>query len=78
MDGKHVRFLKALQVYEVAPVFLGAGVGTGTTSIKSGGLANDENSGTINEAEDQTGDSESSGVSPDVVLLQLELIEDGD
>lgn len=36
-EGKQVRFLKALTVYEVSPVLVGAGVGTGTISAKSGG-----------------------------------------
>lgn len=37
-QGQKVRFLKALKVHEVSPVFLGAGIGTGTESIK-GSLA---------------------------------------
>lgn len=34
-DGKSVRVLKALDVFEVSPVVQGAGVGTGTLAIKS-------------------------------------------
>ena len=34
-EGKQVRILKQLDVYEVSPVLIGAGVGTGTTSLKS-------------------------------------------
>lgn len=34
-DGKQVRFLKRLKVFSVDPVFLGAGIGTRTTGIKS-------------------------------------------
>ena len=34
-QGKQVRILKKLDVYEVSPVLIGAGVGTGTTSLKS-------------------------------------------
>jgi HK97 family phage prohead protease len=34
-DGKDVRFLKRLNVFEVSPVLLGAGIGTRTDSIKS-------------------------------------------
>ncbi len=34
-DGKPVRFLKKLDVYEISPVLIGAGVGTTTTSLKS-------------------------------------------
>lgn len=35
-DGRDVRFLKSLDVFEVSPVLLGAGVGTHTLAIKSG------------------------------------------
>jgi len=35
-DGKQVRFLKQLDVFEVAPVLRGAGIGTHTLAIKSG------------------------------------------
>lgn len=35
-EGKNVRLLKALDVWEVSPVLIGAGVGTGTLAIKSG------------------------------------------
>jgi hypothetical protein len=34
-QGEKVQFLKDLTVYEVAPVFRGAGIGTGTTEIKA-------------------------------------------
>lgn len=37
-SGRDVQFLKQLDVHEVSPVLLGAGVGTGTESIKSRGL----------------------------------------
>lgn len=37
-EGKDVRFLKALEVHEISPVMLGAGVGTATDFIKSAGL----------------------------------------
>lgn len=33
-QGRRVRFLKKLKVHEVSPVLLGAGIGTGTPSIK--------------------------------------------
>lgn len=36
-DGQQVRFLKRLEVFEVSPVLVGAGLGTHTMSIKSGG-----------------------------------------
>jgi hypothetical protein len=34
-DGREVRMLKKLKVHSVDPVFLGAGVGTRTTGVKS-------------------------------------------
>lgn len=34
-EGQSVRYLKGLQVHEVSPVMLGAGIGTGTDAIKS-------------------------------------------
>jgi hypothetical protein len=36
-EGRSVRFLKALDIWEVSPVLKGAGVATGTLAIKSGG-----------------------------------------
>jgi hypothetical protein len=36
-DGRNVRFLEALDVFEVSPVLVGAGIGTHTLTIKSGG-----------------------------------------
>ncbi len=38
-DGKRVRELRKLDVFEVSPVLKGAGVGTGTLAIKSGAPA---------------------------------------
>lgn len=35
-EGRSVRFLEKLNVFEASPVMLGAGIGTGTDSIKSG------------------------------------------
>jgi hypothetical protein len=40
-DGKAVRFLKSLDVFEVSPVLKGAGIGTHTLAIKSGRPASD-------------------------------------
>jgi vacuolar-type H+-ATPase subunit I/STV1 len=34
-NGQHVNFLKQMQVHEVSPVLLGAGIGTRTTAMKS-------------------------------------------
>ncbi len=36
VDGKPVRYLRALDIFEVSPVLIGAGVGTHTLAIKSG------------------------------------------
>lgn len=35
-DGKDVRFLKGLDIWEVSPVLVGAGIGTHTLAIKGG------------------------------------------
>lgn len=40
-EGKQVTALRKLDVFEVSPVLLGAGIGTGTLAIKSGGLGTD-------------------------------------
>jgi hypothetical protein len=40
-EGKRVRELRKLDVFEVSPVLKGAGVGTGTLAIKSGAPASD-------------------------------------
>ena len=36
-EEKDVQFLESLDVFEVSPVLLGAGIGTQTTAIKSAG-----------------------------------------
>jgi HK97 family phage prohead protease len=38
-EGRPVRFLERLEVFEVSPVLVGAGVGTGTDGIKGAGLS---------------------------------------
>jgi HK97 family phage prohead protease len=38
-EGEEVRFLKKLNVFEVSPVMIGAGIGTGTDTIKGMGLS---------------------------------------
>lgn len=40
-EGKRVQALRKLDVFEVSPVLIGAGVGTSTLAIKSGGLGTD-------------------------------------
>jgi len=77
-DGTHVRYLKSLDVYEVAPVFLGAGIGTSTTMIKQKSDQEIEKPDTIDNDEDQTDSGVSSGVSPSVVLVQLDILDYGE
>jgi len=36
MDGRDVQFLKQIRIHEFSPVILGAGIGTGTMTMKSG------------------------------------------
>ena len=36
-DGQQVRFLKSLDIFEVSPVLVGAGLGTHTLAMKNGG-----------------------------------------
>lgn len=40
-EGQKVNILKALDIFEVSPVFMGAGIGTATLAIKSGGPGTD-------------------------------------
>jgi len=63
-DGQDVNYLRRLTVYEVSPVLLGAGIGTGTTDIKGRAAEGDGD-----EAKDEAGDSKSSGKSDDAALL---------
>ena len=41
-DGKAVRFIEAVKVYEVSPVLVGAGINTRTVGIKSSGVKLEE------------------------------------
>lgn len=41
IEGKSARELRKLDVHEVSPVLMGAGIGTHTLAIKSGGLGSD-------------------------------------
>lgn len=71
-DGQDVNYLRRLEVYEVSPVLLGAGIGTGTTDIKARAAEGDGD-----EAKDEAGDSKSSGksdsVGPAVIVTQIEI-----
>lgn len=66
-EGEHVQFLRSLEVFEVSPVMLGAGIGTGTTDIKDRNRSGDD--------EGEAGDGKLSGVGPDVVRSQIEILE---
>ena len=77
---RDVMFLEGLNVHEVSPVLLGAGIGTGTTAIKGAGSSrSDGASGDAGGDEGQTGDGDPSGPRPQVVLarIDLELAEEG-
>lgn len=69
-DGKDVMILRKLDVHEVSPVLLGAGIGTQTVAIKRADKsANDD----ANEGEGQTQTGEPSGPPPRVVLAQIDI-----
>lgn len=51
-DGKSVRVLKSLDVFEVSPVVKGAGVGTGTVSVKARLTFEEQIDAMISEADD--------------------------
>jgi len=55
-DGDRVRYLESLDVYEVSPVMLGAGIGTRTTGIKGAADGDDANG-----SEGEAGDGNPSG-----------------
>lgn len=80
-EGQEVRFLEALDVWGVAPVVRGASIDTRTVALKSAGLTDEEierlrkllQKGGIDEGE--AGDGKPSGISPDVVLAQVDIME---
>jgi hypothetical protein len=78
-DGQDVQFLRKLDVWGVAPVQRGAGIDTRTTSIKSAGApsVDDEpsDSDTESDNEGQAGNGEPSGVSPESVLVMLDVLD---
>ncbi len=71
-QGRQVRFLRKLKVHEVSPVMLGAGVGTHTTSIKSGGGAGEAEGGDEGKT-GSDGASTPSGPLPSVVRTRIEI-----
>ena len=85
-DGEHIRILKGLDVWGVAPVTRGAGIGTRTVTLKSAGdftddevarlkaLVRDEDGSDSEDGEGEAGDGKPSGVSPSVVRTQIEII----
>ena len=82
-EDQEVQFLEGLEVYEVSPVLLGAGIGTGTTAIKGdGGGARLEPGGPRTGSRGDAGGGggqaggdagEPSGPPPQVVLTQIEI-----
>lgn len=76
-EGRDVRFLEALDVHEVSPVMLGAGIGTHTTAIKGGRQETGEAQDDAGQDEGQGGgnSAEPGGPSPQVVLTLIEINE---
>ena len=76
-EGERVRYLESLDVYEVSPVMLGAGIGTRTTGIKSSAAdaegasadADDDADGSEGEA----GDGNPSGGEAELVRIGFDL-----
>jgi len=73
-EDQDVTFLRKLTVYEVSPVMLGAGIGTGTEEIKGADGGDSDSAG---NDEGQTGDGDPSGPPPRVVsaIIEIELME---
>ena len=70
-EGDDVQFLESLDVHEVSPVMLGAGIGTETTDIKH--KKNDEENAENDDGD--VGDDKPSGPSPAIVLTQIDILE---
>lgn len=88
-EGTDVQFLEGLDVHEVSPVFLGAGIGTETTAIKGAkgegpGAGEGAGDGDVGQGDAGAGagDADPSGPFPSVVLAQVDIelmsMEDGD
>lgn len=75
-DGKSVRVLRKLDVFEVSPVLRGAGNNTHTTIIKTalGDESEDESEGKDESEADEVGNE--SGASPKDILFLLDTIEE--
>jgi len=84
-EGQDVQFLRRLEVHEISPVMLGAGIGTHTETIKGKDAGDPNNAGDSDNAgneEGQTGagsdgDGDPSGPPPRVVstLIEIDLLE---
>ncbi len=82
-NGEEVRFLKRLKVHEVAPVMLGAGIGTHTTAIK--GISVDDLLAVLGasglervegkESQDQTGNGASRSYPRDPLNTRLTVLQ---
>jgi HK97 family phage prohead protease len=76
-DGERVRYLESLDVYEVSPVMLGAGIGTRTTGIKSSAAdaegANADADDEADGSEGEAGDGNPSGGEAELVRIGLDL-----
>lgn len=76
-EGERVRYLEALDVYEVSPVMLGAGIGTRTTGIKGaagGGDGEDADAGDdADGSEGEAGDGNPSGRKAELVRIGFDL-----
>ena len=80
VDGQNVRVLKSLNVYEVSPVLLGAGIGTGTVAIKSknenvdNGTPKESTDIMSNTEEDETIDGKSREISLETFKQLFEML----
>jgi len=74
-EEQDVQFLERLTVYEVSPVMLGAGIGTGTETIKGkeDAAPNGGDSDSAGNDEGEAGDGKPSGPPPQVVSTQIEI-----
>lgn len=73
-EDQDVAFLRALTVHEVSPVLLGAGIDTGTESIKDlQSRARKATSDSAGDDDGQTGDGEPSGTPVHVFATAIEI-----
>jgi len=73
-DGQDVQFLDRLEVYEVSPVMLGAGIGTRTERIKEKDATDSDGEPDNAESDEgEAGDGKPSGPPPQVVSTHIEI-----